>query len=111
LLKAARKANWRAQHPYTSVIKRLEHPVGEDSTIRVSVQFLYELYQEAILPERRDTLVINLLMTLVNRRNQERVLEKLTSLIINRFKLLPIEQLQLLSLIDAWEKAQTIKFI
>lgn len=104
ILAAARKAEWLPHQPFDAVVRRLgnQHSM-ETQSLRVAVDFLYELYRQHILPERQDTLTLKLLDALMTGRSHRASLEKLTRLMKSRFYLLPFEEERLAALFKAWE--------
>lgn len=103
LLQAANQSNWVVSEPYSIVSQTLSgNQSDEDSAIGVATNFMYMLWRQPILAQRRDYLILNMLDTLTNNRNRRQVIGKLISFIKMRFKLIPLAERELSILIKAW---------
>lgn len=81
-----------------------------NSAIRVSVQFLYELYKQADLTLINDAIVQTLIANLVNNRDSKIVLKKLVSLLQSKFLLLPFAEKRIIETIELWRKSHLSDF-
>jgi hypothetical protein len=105
LLKAAKKAEWLTSYPYTEVVKILNGGRSDDeSAVKLTSLFLYELWKQPILPNRRDYLIYSLLDSLTAGRDPNKIVSKLISRIRAQFFLLPLEVKRLVSLIQLWRQ-------
>jgi tetratricopeptide (TPR) repeat protein len=105
LLKAAKKAEWLTSYPYTEVVKILNGGRSDDeSAIKLTSLFLYELWKQPILPNRRDYLIYSLLDSLTAGRDPNKIVSKLITRIRAQFFLLPLEVNRLVSLIQLWKQ-------
>ncbi|MGK7954251.1 MAG: tetratricopeptide repeat protein [Crocosphaera sp.] len=114
LLEAARQSEWKVSHNsiFNYVLKFLEDPkTTSDSVARVSAEFIYRLYQENILfslIDPRETLILELLKALTNKRSQSQIINLLNRYIHKRFTWKPLDELNVLNLIKIWEDGRTI---
>lgn len=104
LIEGANKSDWLPAYPYTEVLKSLHGGRSDDeSTLKVTVLFMYELWKQPILPSRRDYLVYSLLDALAVGRNPGKTADKLAMMVRSRFLLVPLESQRLTNLIDLWK--------
>ncbi len=109
ILESGRKSKWLPTFPFTRVVKRLGNNQSElISSLSVAVQFLFELENEIVIPERHEGLVVSLLANLTFERNRRTTLKKLRQIVGNRFRLLPIQERQIINIINTWEATQSI---
>ncbi len=109
LLEAALLSNWKPTEPYTSVLNKLNGKyTDEDSTLNVATNFLYKLYQTTILAHQRDYMILSLLTAVTNERNRRNVLSKLVSHVRSRFRLLPIAEKEIITLVKIWKDQHVI---
>ncbi len=105
LIEAAKQSNWSPSYPYTAVLKVLSGKLSdEDSALNVGTNFLYELWKQPILSHQRDYLILSLLDTIVAERNRHSILDKLIYNIKKRFRILPLAEKQIISLIEIWKQ-------
>ncbi len=103
LLAAARKAEWRPAWPFDVVANALRGSnCDEQSAVRVAVEFIAVLWNEVVLPESFDYLVLRLLDSLVHQRSPRHVLNGLAGGIKQRFALNPIAEQDVLRFLGAW---------
>ena len=109
IIKAGWKSKWLPTFPFTRVVKRLGSKQSElISSLNVAVQFLYELDNEIILPERHEGLIVSLLANLTFEKNRQTTLKALRRIVRNKFHLLPIQERQIINIINTWEATQSI---
>ena len=105
LIEAAKQSNWSPSYPYTTVLKVLSGKFSdEDSALNVGTNFMYELLKQPILSHQRDYLILSLLDTIIAERHRRSILDKLISNIKRRFRLLPLAERQIISLIEIWKQ-------
>jgi hypothetical protein len=109
LIEAARKSDWAPSYPYTTILKLLGSDRSDiTSALAVSTAFLYELWKQPILPERRDYLIYELLNVVTVGRDRRRILTKLIGMIRGRFLLLPLEERRIISIIELWQRLHLV---
>lgn len=105
LIEAARKSDWLPAYPYTEVLRLLSlEGSNEETALKVSTIFLYELAKQPILPTRRDYLVFSLLDALTRGRNPRKTVDRLGRMVRTRFLLIPLEAQRIISLIELWKE-------
>lgn len=112
LIEGAKRANWKSQKPYTTLLEYLGNSQAtEDYLTSVASELIYKLYTEDpdILPHYRDTLIFELLKSITNKKSQRSILRQLMSKIKHKFHLLPASYNEILNLIAIWRDCQTIK--
>ena len=108
LIEAAKQSKWEPVEPYNAVLKVLKGSKSDESALKVSSNFLFELWKQPISPNQRDYLILKLLDAILIERNTKRTIEKLIYHIRRRFVLLPLAEEQIIRFIDAWEKSRLI---
>ncbi len=109
LIEAASQSKWVPSQPYTTVQQILSGKTSEESSaLIVATDFLFELWKQPILPEKRNYLIMSLLDAITIGRNRPKVLDKLISNIKRRFILLPLAEREILSLIEIWGKMHIV---
>jgi len=105
LIEAARQSNWEPKTPYTGVLKVLN---GNNSELMpavvVSSNFIFELWLNSVISEKRDYLLLKLLDQLTYARDRRVALYKLISHLKNKFTLLPFAERETIKLIEIWQK-------
>jgi len=105
LIEAARQSNWEPKTPYTGVLKVLNgNNSGLIPAVVVSSNFIFELWHNPVIPEKRDYLILKLLDQLTHARNRHATMFELKSQIKRRFMLVPYGERDVLNLIEIWEK-------
>lgn len=105
LIEAAGKADWLLAYPYTEAIRLLNGDrTDEESALNVSINFLYELWKQPILPTRRDYLLYSLLDALTAGRNLNKTAKRLIDKVRTKFLLLPLEAGRIISLVELWKR-------
>lgn len=109
LIEAARQSSWIPSAPFTTVLQILKAPSSDEvSALNVGTIFLYELWRQPILPQRRDYLILSLLDAITDGRNRRLVLDRLVSNVNRRFILLPLAARQIVSLINTWKQMHIV---
>lgn len=109
LIEAARRSNWIPSAPFTTVLKVMKaNSSDEVSSLNVGTNFLYELWRQPILPQRRDYLILSLLDAITDGRNRRLVLDRLVSNVNRLFILLPLAARQIISLINTWKQMHIV---
>ena len=93
LLEIAKQADWKISEPYNSYMLALgEERMNLQSALDVCVDFLFTLWDEPISFRQKEFLTLGLLTGLTNGRDADTVLDKLISLIQNKYtQFLPVE--------------------
>ena len=105
LIEAARQANWFPKEPFISVLNILsENSLEIKSVLNVTCNFLYELWKTPILTQQRDILIFSVFDKITENRNRDQIFSELSSLINNKFLLLPFAEEQITSLIKIWKR-------
>lgn len=109
IMEAARQSKWLPGRSYAATVRALRGSITSDaSAINVAVGFLYDLFLQPILPYQKEYLVLYLIDQLILDRNPLKALKQLRSGIGRRFRLYPLAESVLLSIIEAWEKTHII---
>lgn len=108
LVEAARQAGWIPAHPYTEVAQNLSGRRSDDSALSVAAIFLYDLWNQAVTPRNREYFVISLLESLTYRRGVQRSADGLENAVRNRFRLLPLAEDQIISIINTWKRSRML---
>lgn len=102
-LAAARLDEWKAGKHFLSLMRALEGPLPElQSVLRVSVQFVKELWLLPTFEQARLTLLFPLLDAIIVRRSAQVVLIRLQRALNNEFRLLPLHRQEIGELIARW---------
>ena len=110
LIEGAKRADWKSQKPYTTLLEHLGNSQAtEDYFTSVATDFIYKLYTEDILPHYRDTLIFELLKSITNKKSQNNILRQLIPKIKQKFYLLSANYDEILSLIAIWRDFYTVK--
>jgi predicted Zn-dependent protease/transcription elongation GreA/GreB family factor len=106
LVESAKQSNWLPTKQFSKVIKILNGNMSDESTaLMVSINFLYELWKQPILPLYRDYLIISLVNELTIGRNKRKILIQLKYNLKEMFNLFPLIERSINQVIDIWEKA------
>ena len=119
LLECVRQANWKVTGKYNTILKCVEaqrltnkhfHLIAsEDYAVKVTVEFIYKLYQEKILTSCWEQLIFKLLRAItINRSQQSIIIGKLILSIERKFFWLPFQAKDIIDLIKVWYNTQTI---
>lgn len=112
LIEGAKRANWKSDKPYTTLLEYLGNSQAtEEYLTSVASELIYKLYTEDldILPHYRDTLIFELLKSITNKKSQRSILKQLMPKIKQKFYLLSTTHDEILHLIALWWNCQTIK--
>ncbi len=104
LIEAARQAEWSPSSPFTTLIQHLTGKYSDLSAINVGTDFLYELWKQPIIEQRRDFLILTLIDALTDGRNRAQVLQRLAILVGQKFHLLPLAARQVFLMIEVWRQ-------
>ncbi len=107
IIEAARQSDWMPKHPFTTVVSLLKTS-NDSSALMVTTKFLFELWNQQILPEKRDELIFCLLDVSIIGRDRKTFLKKLAYLIKKRFHLIPLAEAHILKIIQNWLNAHLI---
>ena len=112
-MQGARLANWELKPSYTSVVKVLaDNQTRPEYMTAVAAEFLYKLYIEVIIRERRYPLIFHVLNAMTTGRSQIQIINQLVNqlnLVIQRKPIiLPTFQDEISQLINIWKNIQTI---
>ena len=93
LLEIAKRADWKLSEPYNSFVLALGRGrMNLQSALDVSVDFLFTLWEEAILFRQKEFLTLGLFTGLTSGRNAHTVLNRLEYLLQNKHTFfLPVE--------------------
>lgn len=109
LVEAAKRSEWTLKPPFTTILKVLGGQYShESSALVVGTTFLYELFKQTMLAQQRDQLILALLNGITLKRNPRIIIPKLTKLLEQRFYLIPLSFSQVVSIINAWERAHVV---
>jgi hypothetical protein len=108
LMEAARQSNWLPGYPFSEVVAFLGGGKSDESAITVASNFIFELWQQPILPINRDYFVLALLDNLFSQRNRTDILRKLFTLVHARFRLWPTAERTIIMLIENWAKIRLL---
>ncbi len=107
LLEAAKQTQWKMSPPFSNMLWLLDGKYcDEDSAVRVVSSFLRLAWNESILLQSKDYLVIPLLNVLATGRNPFRVSDKLIIALSQQFLFMPKEEESLLRMIEAWRRTK-----
>ena len=81
-----------------------ENSLEIKSVLNVTCNFLYELWKTPILTQQRDILIFSVFDKITENRNRDQIFSELSSLINNKFLLLPFAEEQITSLIKIWKR-------
>ena len=105
LIEAAKQSNWLNTFPFIKVINLLRGKISNtNAALSVAFSFIYELWKMPISPRQKANLIYNLIDILSFERNRKGILKQIKRLIINKYRLLPLDQNELLRIIQSWEK-------
>ncbi|MGM3305141.1 PIN domain-containing protein [Anabaena sp. WFMT] len=113
LMEGARLANWEVKPSYTLVVKALadKQTLPEYMAV-VAAEFIYKLYIEVIIPERRYPLIIHLLNAITTGRSQTQIIhllvQQLNRIIQSKPIILPTFQDEIQQLIEIWQSLPSI---
>ena len=107
LLSAAlRKSDWLPGGSYDNIVARLQGGRADiQSATDVAVNFLFDIYDAQLPVERWHGLIVNLLTNLTNRRNRRELLNLLIRKVRIRFRLLPLQETDIIQTIEFWERS------
>ncbi len=106
LMKCADTAEFKNAFPFDLAIKTLDVSISsEDSSILVATDFFYKLFASNLLPNIRLNLIIPTLNVLANRGNFIIVIKKLIVMIGIKFRFLPLQKDELISIISTFINA------
>jgi tetratricopeptide (TPR) repeat protein len=109
LVEGARQAGWGLQRTYTAVLRVLTDKKTLPNNLPfIAAEFIYKLYNEAMVPYLRDNLILKLLTAITTGRSQRQIIKQLIKLIETRFTLMPIAKNEVLQLIEVWWDSQSI---
>jgi tetratricopeptide (TPR) repeat protein len=114
LLEAAKIAKFKVQPIYTDALRALASEYTfQEYAILVSANFLRQLYLEVVIADCQsidpyDGLVFELLKVLTAKRSAKNFIDYLKQAIHRTFKVIPLQERQVLLVIHAWEVSQTI---
>lgn len=109
LLKALAKSEWSPDGSYNNIIKRLQGKRADiESATDVAANFLFEIYDAPLSFERWQVLIVNLLTNITQNRNYREALKMLRQKVKLRFRLLPLQETEILKTINVWENSRTI---
>lgn len=101
---AAKASDWKIQSVFAMALELIASPQMEiTSVVRVVIEFIFDLYQQPILPFQRDQIIIFILDKIHDERDYQKVLPLVRSKIREVFWLVPIYKDQLDRLVSAWE--------
>jgi len=113
LMEAVRLTGWQLQPIYASALKALaSENTNLNYAVSIAADFLRQLYLEvaitdAQLIDPRDTLVFELLKVLTARRSMTLFINELKKIIQQRFIIIPLQEREVLRVIDAWFSSQS----
>lgn len=91
------------------MVKRLSGTqTNQASAIGVVVNFLFELFNAPLSPQRLYALIVPLLDALILDRDARVMLNELRKAVRFRFRLIPLRENEVLKLIDSWSVAKLV---
>jgi tetratricopeptide (TPR) repeat protein len=115
LMEAIKSTGWQLQPLYTSALKALANEKNENLNYVVSIaaDFLRQLYLEVVMTDAqlidpRDVLVFELMKILTTKRSVTVFVRELKKAIRQKFEVIPLQERDLLTAIEAWIKSQPI---
>ncbi|MBW4455307.1 MAG: hypothetical protein KME55_22770 [Nostoc indistinguendum CM1-VF10] len=127
LIEAAKKSDWLVRRPFTNLLSLISKNgsssllilneqidrMSLNSIITVTVEFIYELWRQhkmqQISDERRDSLVMEMLSSMVHgRQNRSAIIKQLITEVKRKFYFLPLDEIQIIQLIYAWKAVNII---
>ncbi|OUL32366.1 tetratricopeptide repeat protein [Nostoc sp. 106C] len=109
LLASAKRADWSLKPDYTAVLKVLENQLSsEDYIPYVAAEFIYKLYNEAIVPHYRDYLILELLRAITKHRHKTKIIQQLTRNVKSMSPFLLHITNDILRIIEIWWYTQNL---
>ena len=104
IVQAAQQAKWLPAAPFDLIVSRLgEQYCNWPTALSAGVNAMYAFYQQPILPNTREQLILAIINSLMAGRSGD-FLGYIKRAIKLRFQLLPIAEREIFSLILAWKK-------
>ena len=114
LMEAVRLSQWQPQPIYTSALKALANEnTNLDYAVHVSTDFLRQLYLEPVTKDNqvidpRDALIFELLSVQTEKCSKRTFVQELQKAVQQRFKVMPLQQQNVIKVIYAWLTSQII---
>lgn len=105
---AARLEGYRPQGVFVRVADTLRD-ADEASAVGVGVEFMRLLWVTIVLPEQRNMLCTTILNALATGRRRSNVLTLVRAQVARAFGLLPVGDVEMRALIDAWDRSQIVR--
>jgi len=106
IMEATSQSSWTASYPFTVLIRNLSGKISDDSSLVIAIDFIYKLWTQALITKNRADFLFNLLDAIVDGRDISKTLKKIVSFVRAKFRLLPIAEREILSLIKRWKKSR-----
>lgn len=99
LIEAAKQSDWNPSEPYNSLIQALE---GQRAALNVATEFLFELWNQSLLPGQFKSLTFCLFEELTSGRSTRLVLKRLANRVLGESILYSLAEERILSLIEEY---------
>lgn len=104
---AFKKASWKLEEPFLGALRMLEPAFTDaNSSIKVAVDFLYDVFTQKVILGDVDTILFNLLDSLTKGRPVGGVLSQFITELKKKFYLIPLDLRNILDAIEKWSKTK-----
>ena len=103
LIEAARQSDWKPSEPYKNLVQTLgDQGVGLSSALNVATEFLFQLWNQSLLPGQFKSLTFCLFEELTSGRSTRSVLNRLANRVLGESMLYSLAEEHILSLIEEY---------